>query len=91
MISISGTFIVSVMALYVYCKYVLYPELDIAALPWMYTGWLTLHITGTLMIIHYSNSLAKEVNIYHLLQFACILHIKNVLFRFLRRENEHFE
>lgn len=64
MMSIAVTFIISVMALYVYCNQILYPGLDITALPLYYTGCLMLHITGTLTIIYHSSSLTKEVNSY---------------------------
>lgn len=90
-----ATFIFSVMSLHVYCSYVLYPTQDIAAVSLIYTGWLALHITGTILIIYCSNSLANEVNVHNLTQYASISHNKIFDLRIFLlsncRENEHSE
>lgn len=77
MISISATFIIIVLSLYVYCATILYPGEEPATLLWIYTAWILLHSTVTLMIIHHSSLLTREV----ILQSIFIRHY-NIWYRF---------
>lgn len=71
MITTSMTFLMTVTTFYVYCHSILNPGQKVAIVLWIYTGWFMLYITGTLLIIYYSDSMMKEVNMFIIhLQFG---------------------
>lgn len=61
MMSTAATFANIVMTLHVYCNSLLHPGQEISMIPWIYSVWLVVHMTGILIVIHHCSLLTKEV------------------------------